>query len=574
MAEVEASRGLARKKSMRNRNPEEDTNDKMFEDKVKERLTIAVVGGGIGGLAAALALTRRGFKVKVFEKDPSFFFRRQGYGLTLQQGSFALTALGLSDAIVAASSWSQSHFIFDSQGQLVSFWGPTWNEKLEKAKDCAGNEEKPDWKKLGGHNLQIPRQDLRKILYEALPEDTVIWGSHIQDIKFVKHDAGEQRARHGTISSDHDSSSSDENCDKDWGGREVEITFKDGMVFRAHGLIGCDGIHSTVRKLILSEPKPLRYLGYIVVLGIFPNKDFPLCQERVFQTSDGHTRMFAMPFNSEKSMWQLSWAMEEVDARQLSSDPKVERSLCRPSDGVLWQALFLEALKRCKSWHFPISEMIQSTAFELVSGYPAYDRPPATPEEICPLAGPSCIAMIAGDAAHCMSPFKGQGANQALLDGVAIAESLHRHLSRGQRGWLKACQGLSSPDPIARNISDEEISDRIALAFRDAERQMMERTRSKVELSYKAVATLHQPAFVTPEFHVQRKALGGAETVKKIARLRRAGVSAYTANVPGQLERMAFGMCSIRREPSTVEDREGDKRENQENSAGMSGSKV
>eukprot|EP00960_Hanusia_phi_P057883 763695-Hanusia_phi.AAC.5 len=54
----------------------------------------------------------------------------------------------------------------------------------------------------------------------------------------------------------------------------------------------------------------------------------------------------------------------------------------------------------------------------------------------------------------------------------------------------------------------------------------------KVELSYKAVATLHQvdgradqeeaamglttsqPAFVTPEFHVQRKALGGAETVK------------------------------------------------------------
>ena len=50
------------------------------------------------------------------------------------------------------------------------------------------------------------------------------------------------------------------------------------MVFRAHGLIGCDGIHSTVRKLILKEPKPLRYLGYIVVLGIFPNKDLPLCQ--------------------------------------------------------------------------------------------------------------------------------------------------------------------------------------------------------------------------------------------------------------------------------------------------------
>jgi len=535
-------------------------NDKMFEDRLKERLTIAVVGGGIGGLAAALALTRRGFKVKVFEKDPSFFYRRQGYGLTLQQGSFALTALGLSDAIVAAASWSQSHFIFDSHGQLVSFWGPTWNEKMEKAKDCPENNEKPDWKRLGGHNLQIPRQDLRKILFEALPEDAVIWGSHIQDIKFLEHDEAEPSACHRTISCDHDSSSSDENCDKDWRGKEVEIKFKDGMVFRAHGLIGCDGIHSTVRKLILKEPKPLRYLGYIVVLGIFPNKDLPLCQERVFQTSDGHTRMFAMPFNSEKSMWQLSWAMEEAEARQLAGDPK---------------ALFLEALKRCKSWHYPICEMIQSTAFELVSGYPAYDRPPCTPDEICPIAGPSCIAMIAGDAAHCMSPFKGQGANQALLDGVAIAESLHRHLSRGQRGWLKACQGLSSPEPVARNISDSEISDRIAMAFRDAERQMLERTRSKVELSYKAVAMLHQPAFVTPEFHVQRKALGGAETVKKIARLRRAGVSAYTANVPGQLERMAFGVCSIRREPSTVDERGQGKGEAKEgNQTEMSGSKV
>ena len=38
------------------------------------------------------------------------------------------------------------------------------------------------------------------------------------------------------------------------------------------------------------------------------------------------------------------------------------------SDESLGKALFLEALKRCKSWHYPICEMIQSTAFELVSG--------------------------------------------------------------------------------------------------------------------------------------------------------------------------------------------------------------
>ena len=92
-----------------------------------DRVHIAIVGGGIGGLALALALLRRGeessliikalnhsshdsfvragFKCTVFEKDPSFQYRRQGYGLTIQQGSAALVALGLGDAVAAASSW-------------------------------------------------------------------------------------------------------------------------------------------------------------------------------------------------------------------------------------------------------------------------------------------------------------------------------------------------------------------------------------------------------------------------------------------------------------------------------------
>ena len=37
-----------------------------------DRIDIAVLGGGIGGLALALALTRRGFRCRVFEKDPAF----------------------------------------------------------------------------------------------------------------------------------------------------------------------------------------------------------------------------------------------------------------------------------------------------------------------------------------------------------------------------------------------------------------------------------------------------------------------------------------------------------------------
>lgn len=47
---------------------------------------VAIIGGGIGGVALALSLLRRGLGVRVFEKDLSLGARRQGYALTMQQG--------------------------------------------------------------------------------------------------------------------------------------------------------------------------------------------------------------------------------------------------------------------------------------------------------------------------------------------------------------------------------------------------------------------------------------------------------------------------------------------------------
>ena len=56
---------------------------------------VAIVGGGIGGAALALALQQRGVPVRVFERDACFAERAQGYGLTMQQGATALKQLGL-----------------------------------------------------------------------------------------------------------------------------------------------------------------------------------------------------------------------------------------------------------------------------------------------------------------------------------------------------------------------------------------------------------------------------------------------------------------------------------------------
>ena len=46
---------------------------------------VGIVGGGIGGLALAIALLNKGIDCTVFERDKSFGERSQGYGLTMQQ---------------------------------------------------------------------------------------------------------------------------------------------------------------------------------------------------------------------------------------------------------------------------------------------------------------------------------------------------------------------------------------------------------------------------------------------------------------------------------------------------------
>jgi 2-polyprenyl-6-methoxyphenol hydroxylase-like FAD-dependent oxidoreductase len=124
---------------------------------------------------------------------------------------------------------------------------------------------------------------------------------------------------------------------------------------------------------------------------------------------------------AHSTMWQLSFAL-----------PSEEAAVALCSGGG--KALLREALRRCSAWHSPVPEMLAATDPATVWGTPLVDCAPlprrSRDREIGPAAWTSRVVLM-GDAAHPMTPFKGQGANMTLADAPLLAQCVADSLGAG-----------------------------------------------------------------------------------------------------------------------------------------------
>ena len=378
---------------------------------------VAIIGGGIGGVALAVACLHRGIPFTLYERDDNFNARSQGYGLTLQQASKAIEGFGifsLDEKVI-----STRHLVHTTEGKIIGEWG---NRKWIES------DAKTFPKRT---NMHISRQSLRLALLKQLRgHDAVQWGHQLLDFETSKDEGVALRFQvNGEI-----------------------------KTAKADLLVGADGIRSSVRKLLIGEDvTPLRYLGCIVILGICPlsaleGLESPLLDSAtVFQTANGNERIYIMPYTADSVMWQLSFPMPEEEAKILSAK------------GI--HALKEEACRRTQ-WHTPIPQILSATQEAQISGYPVYDRELLSSE----LLAKGGQATLIGDAAHPMSPFKGQGANQALLDALSLA-----------RGIVRGCRPLSQWRKAGLRQS----------VLNEFEAEMLKRSAVKVKDSAEAAQFLH-----------------------------------------------------------------------------------
>lgn len=170
-------------------------------------MNIAIIGAGIGGLAAGIALRKKGFEVQIYERAPSF--KPIGTGIAIAANAMAVFAdLGIAEAVAAAGNPIDFACMGRPDGSAIA--------KVDTKKLSAT---------LGFTTIAIHRADLHDVLAGAFGHDRIHCDSGLASVEET--------------------------------GARVRATFTNGQSVDADILVGADGLRSRVRECVFGE-SPLR----------------------------------------------------------------------------------------------------------------------------------------------------------------------------------------------------------------------------------------------------------------------------------------------------------------------------
>ena len=194
----------------------------------KTSLPVLVAGGGIGGLAAALALARQGFSVKVLEQSPQI--GEIGAGIQLGPNAFAaFDALGVGERARAAAVCIERMVMMDAV------------DETEVAAIPVGDAFRARFR---NPYAVIHRADVHGALFDAVKQT--------ERIEFCTSTRVEHIEQHG-------------------GG--VTVFDVSGQAHHGAALIGADGVKSAVRQQLVGDP--VRVSGHVVYRAVVDAADFP-----------------------------------------------------------------------------------------------------------------------------------------------------------------------------------------------------------------------------------------------------------------------------------------------------------
>jgi len=323
-------------------------------------MQVLIIGGGIGGLTLALSLHQAGIACRVFEAAPEI--RPLGVGINLLPHAMReLTELGLQERLARVAVETREQLYFNRFGQKI-FGEPR------------GRFAGYDWPQLSIHRAELHRV-LMEVVRERLGPDAVAL-----DMSFlsVEEKQGEVRAK-----------------------------FKNGEEVRGSCLIGCDGIHSSVRKLLFPGEGPPGYQGINMWRGVTRAKPYLTGASMIIAGWLEVGKFVAYPIREPDAdgLQPINWVAEIQSPRNVMQDWSLPGRL---------EDFFPVFADRRHDW-LDCAALIQGA--EHFFEYPMVDRDPL------PYWTRGRVTLL-GDAAHPMYPRGSNGAGQAILDARTLTGCL------------------------------------------------------------------------------------------------------------------------------------------------------
>ena len=196
---------------------------------MRRKLDVAIAGGGIGGLTAALALRARGLNVTVFEQATAF--REIGAGIALgPNATILLKRIGLDHALEKIRAANTGLTLFDRCGTVIA------ESPRASRRSLSGDAE----------GCCVHRAEFVRLLADAQPRGTLHFGHRCIGAEEI--------------------------------GDQVRLTFANGASSEADVFVGADGIHSVSQRAIGLHSKPVSE-GCMAYRGLIPTERLPWAKD-------------------------------------------------------------------------------------------------------------------------------------------------------------------------------------------------------------------------------------------------------------------------------------------------------
>jgi 2-polyprenyl-6-methoxyphenol hydroxylase-like FAD-dependent oxidoreductase len=321
--------------------------------------SITIIGAGLGGLVLARVLHVHGIAATVYEADATADARTQGGQLDIHEhdGQIALAAAGLT---------AQFRAIIHEGGEATRVLNPNGEALFDEPDDGTGGRP------------EVLRGDLRRILLDSLPADTVQWGHKLTSVRPL-------------------------------GNGQHEIEFENGSTTVSDLLVGADGAWSRVRSL-LSAAVP-EYVGTVFIETYLHDVD---ARHPATARAVGGGALFALSPGKGLTVHrevggilhtyvQLNRSADWIDAIDFTDAASAKATVAAEFDG----------------WAPELTALITDGETALV------------PRRIFTLPNDhrwehTTGVTLLGDAAHLMPP-SGDGANLAMFDGAELGRAIAAH---------------------------------------------------------------------------------------------------------------------------------------------------